>query len=199
MLFLGSFKHTPNLAALDWFLRRAMPLILARRPEARLAVAGSDAPASLGVSGESVELLGAVEDVREALGRYAVFVCPILSGSGVRVKLLEAFAAGIPAVSTTIGAEGLARGQGEFCLLADHPREFADRVLELFEDPEKGAEMAARARREVEAHWAMRSITGKLVESYRELVREKRGLEGRARRGQEGRACPAPTSSSGRA
>jgi glycosyltransferase involved in cell wall biosynthesis len=174
MLFLGSFKHTPNLAALDWFLRQVMPLILARQPGARLAVAGSDAPPSLGLPGQNVELLGAVEDVRDPLGRYAVFVCPILSGSGVRVKLLEAFAAGVPAVSTTVGAEGLAARQGEFCLLADHPQEFADRVLELFGDPESAAAMAARARAEVEAHWNTAAITSKLVESYRELVRQKR-------------------------
>ena len=59
-------------------------------------------------SSEAIELRGFVEDVREPLARYAVFVCPILSGSGMRVKLLEAFAAGIPVVSTRIGAEGLA-------------------------------------------------------------------------------------------
>jgi GT2 family glycosyltransferase/glycosyltransferase involved in cell wall biosynthesis len=201
MLFLGSFRHAPNRAALDWFLRRAMPLILARQPEARLAVVGSDPPPARGLAGLEgrVEILGNVEDVRQPLARYAVFVCPILSGSGVRVKLLEAFAAGIPAVSTTIGAEGLARRQGEFCLLADRPAEFADRVLELFENPEQGAEMAARARAEVEAHWAMAAITRKLVESYREAVREKRGREGGACPGQEGRACPAPTSFSDRA
>jgi glycosyltransferase involved in cell wall biosynthesis len=189
MLFLGSFKHAPNRAALDWFLRRAMPLILARQPEARLAVAGSDPPPAHGLAGQAgrIEILGNVEDVREPLARYAVFVCPILSGSGVRVKLLEAFAAGIPAVSTTIGAEGLARRQGEFCLLADRPSEFAERVLELFENPEKGAEMAARARAEVEANWAMAAITRKLVESYREVVREKRC------------GSPAPTSFSDRA
>ena len=66
-------------------------------------------------------MLGYVEDVREPLARYAVFVCPILSGSGVRVKLLEAFAAGIPVVSTWVGAEGLAVKDGEFCALADDP------------------------------------------------------------------------------
>ena len=177
MLFLGSFRHAPNRAALNWFLGQVMPLILARRPEARLAVAGSDPPPGCGPADRAgrIEILGHVEDVREPLGRYAVFVCPILSGSGVRVKLLEAFAAGIPAVSTTIGAEGLARRQGEFCLLADRPEEFAERVVELFENPEKGAEMAARARAEVEANWAMAAITGKLVKSYREAVREKRG------------------------
>jgi hypothetical protein len=61
--------------------------------------------------------------------------------------------------------------------LADRPAEFADRVLELFENPEQGAEMAARARAEVEAHWAMAAITRRLVESYQEAVREKRGAK----------------------
>jgi len=176
MLFVGSFRHLPNTAALDWFLREVMPLILERQPAARLAVVGSDPPPFLSAAGQAgrVEMLGGVEDVREPLGRYAVFVCPILGGSGVRVKLLEAFASGIPAVSTTIGAEGLAAQQGEFCYLADSPREFAGRVLELFEDPRKGAEMAARARAEVEERWDMGAITRRLVEGYREMVREKR-------------------------
>ncbi len=63
-----------------------------------------------------------MEDVREPLSRYAVFVCPILSGSGMRVKLLEAFAAGIPVVSTTLGAEGLTSKDGDICALADPAR-----------------------------------------------------------------------------
>jgi glycosyltransferase involved in cell wall biosynthesis len=112
--------------------------------------------------------------VREPLARYALFVCPILSGSGVRVKLLEAFAAGIPVVSTVVGAEGLGRKDGEFCALADDPAGFAARVLALFADPEKAAQMAERARREVVEHWDMAAITRKLVESYGELVKEKR-------------------------
>jgi GT2 family glycosyltransferase len=201
MLFLGSFRHAPNHAALDWFLRQAMPPILARQPGARLVVVGSDPPAAYGLAGQEgrVEMVGDVEDVREPLGRYAVFVCPILSGSGVRVKLLEAFAAGIPAVSTTIGAEGLASRQGEFCLLADHPAEFADRVLELFENPEKGAEMAARARAEVEAHWAMAAITRELVGSYREAVREKRGAPTRSKTPPAETGGGTATSFSGRA
>ena len=88
-----------------------------------------------------------------------MFVCPILSGSGVRVKLLEAFAAGIPVVSTVVGAEGLACQDGEFCRLADDPAGFAERVLAVFEDSEKAAEMAARARAEVERNWDMAAIT----------------------------------------
>jgi glycosyltransferase involved in cell wall biosynthesis len=176
MLFLGSFRHDPNRIALDWFLRHALPRILAREPRARLVVAGSDPPPPHAYADHAahLEMLGLVEDAREPLARYAVFVCPILSGSGVRVKLLEAFAAGIPVVSTFVGAEGLARHDGQFCALADQPEDFADRVAALFANPEEAAAMAARARAEVEAHWDMAAITGKLVESYAELVREKR-------------------------
>ena len=132
MLFLGSFRHDPNRAALDWFVQEVLPLILARQPGARLVMVGSDPPPAHTYADRSrrrCEMLGFVEDVREPLARYAVFVCPILSGSGVRVKLLEAFAAGIPVVSTRIGAEGLAAKDGEFCALADDPAGFAERVL----------------------------------------------------------------------
>jgi glycosyltransferase involved in cell wall biosynthesis len=177
MLFVGSFRHDPNRVAVDWFVRRVLPMLLARQPDIKLVIAGSDPPPAHAYAdyAEHLEMLGYVEDVREPLGRYSVFVCPILSGSGVRVKLLEAFAAGIPVVSTRVGAEGLASGDGEFCALADDPAMFAERVLELLEEPEAAAEMATRARAEVEAHWDMAAITAKLVESYRRLVKEKRG------------------------
>jgi glycosyltransferase involved in cell wall biosynthesis len=68
----------------------------------------------------------------------------------------------------------LARADGQVCALADQPAAFAERVLALFEDPEAGAGMAARARAEVEVNWDMAAITRKLVDSYREMVREKR-------------------------
>jgi glycosyltransferase involved in cell wall biosynthesis len=122
----------------------------------------------------NLEMLGAVADIREPLERFAIFVCPVLSGSGVRVKLLEAFAAGIPVVSTAVGAEGLAAEDGRLCALADSPEAFAARVIELFADPAEAAAMAARARAEVEANWAMDVLTRNLVDGYRRLVRQKR-------------------------
>jgi len=181
MLFVGSFRHDPNRVALNWFVEEVMPRILERQPKARLVVAGSDPPPEHAYSDFSgaLELLGFVEDVREPMARYAVFVCPILSGSGVRVKLLEAFAAGIPAVSTVLGAEGLAQKDGEFCALSDAPAGFAARVLGLFEDPQAAAAMASRARAEVEKNWDMAAITRKLVDEYRVLVNEKRAADER--------------------
>ena len=176
LLFLGSWRHDPNRVAVDWFVRHVLPLILSQEPGAKLIIAGSDPPPEHTYADHAahMQMLGYVEDVRDVLARYAIFVCPILSGSGVRVKLLEAFAAGIPAVSTKVGAEGLAMKDGEFCGLADDPAEFADRVVALLRDPERAAAMAERARAEVEAQWDMAAITNRLVASYRALVKEKR-------------------------
>jgi glycosyltransferase involved in cell wall biosynthesis len=92
----------------------------------------------------------------------------------VRVKLLEAFAAGIPVVATSIGAEGLTEKSGEIAWIADDPEGFAAAVLRLLEDPAAAAALAARARQEVEQRWDMAVITRKLEGRYREAVREKR-------------------------
>ncbi len=176
LLFMGSFRHVPNQLALGWFIRKVLPLVLQRRPAARLVVVGSEAPPRHGLPpSEAIELRGFVEDIREPLSRYAVFVCPVLSGSGVRVKLLEAFAAGIPVVSTRLGAEGLAREDGEFCALADDPSQFAGKILDILDNPAAAAEMALRARKEVESNWDSAMVTRKLVASYRQALDEKRG------------------------
>ena len=176
MLFVGSFRHLPNQAALAWFVRLVLPQVCARSPQARLVIAGSDPlPPHAFPSLDHIELLGYVEDIRDVLGRYAVFVCPVLSGSGIRVKLLEAFASGIPVVSTRLGAEGLASGDGEICALADEPSDFAAKILTMFGDPDGAAAMAARARAEVERNWNMADVTRRLLKSYRDVVWEKRG------------------------
>ncbi len=176
MLFLGSFRHIPNQHALSWFVREVAPRVFAREPRAKLIVIGSDPPPrhSLPDLGDSIELRGFVEDVREPLARCAVFVCPILGGSGVRVKLLEAFAAGIPVVSTRLGAEGLASEDGVLCAIADSPEEFAVRILRMFERPEEAEAMARRARREVETRRSMQAITARLAASYCEAAAVKR-------------------------
>jgi GT2 family glycosyltransferase len=168
MLFLGGFRHEPNRVALDWFLKHVMPLVLECTPDARLIVIGSDPPPphTLPDFGGAVEMLGFVDDIHQPLRDCAVFVCPILSGSGVRVKLLEAFASGIPAVSTPIGAEGLTHSTEAICSIAASPSEFAAHIAELFERPDQAAHMARRARAYVEQNRDMRRITADLASSY---------------------------------
>ena len=81
-------------------------------------------------------------------------------------------------VSTRLGAEGVAREDGEFCGLADDAAGFAERILGLFDDPARARAMAERARREVVENWDAAVLTRRLVESYRRVVREKRRAAG---------------------
>jgi GT2 family glycosyltransferase/glycosyltransferase involved in cell wall biosynthesis len=175
LLFLGSFRHLPNVEALQWFLQEVFPRIRKEEPRARLVIVGSDPPPRHSLRDpEAIEMIGFVEDVREPLMRYSVFVCPILAGSGVRVKLLEAFASGIPVVSTRMGAEGLADKDGEICALADEPAAFAGHVVRLLRHPEEAEALARHARAEVVAKHDMRAMTERLVECYRDEVRMMR-------------------------
>jgi GT2 family glycosyltransferase/glycosyltransferase involved in cell wall biosynthesis len=176
MLFIGSFRHTPNQVALEWFALRVLPLIVEKLPAARLLVAGSDPPPrhTFPDPANAIEWLGFVEDIQPLFSSCAVFVCPIRSGSGVRVKLLEAFASGIPVVSTKLGAEGLARVDGEVCALADDPAGFASRTVDLLENCQRAREMAERARTEVVRNWDMAIVTERLVAKYRDLIQYKR-------------------------
>jgi GT2 family glycosyltransferase/glycosyltransferase involved in cell wall biosynthesis len=175
MLFLGMFRHTPNQEALDWFLRDIMPRILERVPDARLKIVGSELPPDHSLAQyRNVDVVGFVDDVREPLSRYSLFVCPILSGSGIRVKLLEAFASGIPVVSTRLGAEGL-DDQGRICALADNASDFASRAADLLMQPEAAADLSARARDFVVRERDIRIMTRRLVDSYEAEAARMRG------------------------
>ncbi len=178
LLFVGSFRHAPNIDALRWFIGEVLPRITAMKPEAQLVIVGADRPPAIAalLNHPNVRMTGYVDDIREPLARYAVFVCPVLSGSGVRVKLLEAFACGIPAVSTTVGAEGLATHSGDVCELADSPDEFARAVVKLFEEEEYAICLALRARQMVEVEKDANVITAKLEKVYRKEVVTRRGM-----------------------
>ena len=177
MLFAGSFRHRPNIEALAWFVDQVLPRILEREREATLVIVGSDLPSWLShlAANPNVRLTGFVKDIRSPLEENAVFVCPVLSGSGIRVKLLEAFAAGIPVVSTTLGAEGLATASGHVCELADTPEAFASAIFRLFSEPDYARQLALRARREVETRRDSHKMTSKLERVYRSEVLRLRG------------------------
>jgi O-antigen biosynthesis protein len=172
MLFVGSFRHLPNQEALGWFVDHILPRVVAADPEARLVIVGSEPPPSLSFlnANPHIQLTGFVDDIRDPLRDYAVFVCPILSGSGIRVKLLEAFAAGIPVVSTSIGAEGLTSQSGVICELADTADGFAAAILKLFRNQDYSRELATRARNTVVSTRDIGKMTAQLERVYRSEV-----------------------------
>lgn len=177
ILFVGNLRHAPNRQALRYFLERIYPAIRQARPLVRVVVAGAEAPESFvqTLDRPGVEYLGRVDDIRSVLSRYAVFVAPILTGSGVRVKLMEAFAMGIPVVATSLGAEGLQDSKIDVVEIADRPADFAKATVRLLEDGVYAQQLAYNARQIVAQHWDHAVIVPKLAEHYR-AVREAKLL-----------------------
>ena len=172
VVFIGNFRHSPNLSGAMWFLQQVWPRIRARNPQARLyLVGGSPTPALLAMDGlEGVAVTGFVEDVRPYLRRAAVFVAPILEGAGLRTKVLEAWAMQKPVVGTRLAFEGLTDQDGEVCRMAEDPETFADRVCELLQNTELANQMGVRARQLVLSNFSWEAFADLYVRIYQEML-----------------------------
>ncbi len=133
LVFSGNMEYHPNIQAVAYFRAEVWPLLRERWPSLVWRLVGKN-PEAVGrfTGGDPrIEVVGAVEDAIGELARARVAVVPLLTGSGTRLKILEAWAAGLPVVSTRVGAEGLPVLDGENALLADGPVEFAAAVTRL--------------------------------------------------------------------
>ena len=145
-----------------------LPLVRERLPGFGVKIVGHSPVPAVRELGDidGVEVTGAVEDTRPYLRGALVVVVPLRAGSGTRLKVLEAFAMGRPVVSTTLGAEGIDAADGEHLRLADDPRGFADRVVELAGSPEERARLAAAGRRLAEERYGWDAIGDRLADLY---------------------------------
>jgi glycosyltransferase involved in cell wall biosynthesis len=155
MVYLGAMNFLPNAEGSVYFSRQVLPLILSEVPEASFTIVGKDpAPEVLELAGDHVKVTGMVDDVRPWLDAATVFVCPLLSGAGIKNKILQAWAMEKPVVATSISCGGLRIFDGENILVADGKREFADAVLRLMRDPELCRRMGKAGRETVTAHYS---------------------------------------------
>ena len=134
MVFCGSMDSLPNVDAVEYFLAEVFPLIRQRLPGATFMIAGRSPDARVlkaaqGLTG--VFISGTVEDVRPYLWGSKISIVPIRIGSGTRLKIYECMAAGVPVVSTTVGAEGLRYEDGADIVIEDDPAGFADACVRL--------------------------------------------------------------------
>ena len=133
--FLGGYRHPPNVDAAMWLAREVMPLIRRRLPDARCLIVGANAGDDvLALAGDGVEVVGAVDDLRDVFDRARVFACAVRVGAGVKGKVSTAMAYGLPVVSTTVGAEGMGLADGVDVLIADKAEAFAAACVRAHED-----------------------------------------------------------------
>src|SRR5579864_7971713 len=138
LLFQASLDWYPNRDAVQFFVESVFPLILKEVPGARFVVAGRNPPKDFMEKFKAlhnVEFTGTVADMRPYLSSATLVVVPLRVGSGTRIKIVEACAAGKATVSTTLGAEGLDVSNGEEIMLADEPKDFAASVVNLLRNP----------------------------------------------------------------
>ena len=137
VLFTGHLAHPPNIDAALFLLREIWPLVLAQRPTAICRIAGHSPAAPVREAArttQNTELAANVSDMREEFRRARVFVVPMRFGGGVRQKILEAWACGIPVVTTTMGAEGIESISTANSLIADDAYSFAQAIVRLLND-----------------------------------------------------------------
>jgi glycosyltransferase involved in cell wall biosynthesis len=148
LLFLGGLHWPPNADALLTFVREMWPRVRASRPDATLTSVGRDDHSSAAEcrAAPGVQLTGWVPEIDPFVQESRVLVVPMRAGSGMRVKILEAMARGLPVVSTSVGCEGIGVEPGRHLLLADTADAFADAVLRVLSDDELAATLARNAR-----------------------------------------------------
>lgn len=161
----GSFDWLPNRDGVRWLLEAVWPRLRAALPGALLHLAG---PGSRSLAGRAAGVVGHGAVDRAPFDPRAIAVVPVRAGSGVRVRLLEAWSLGVPAVTTPVGGEGLVAADGDGALLADDPASFAAAVTGLAGAAARRAELVARGRQRLAAH-EPRRVAADLVDLYRSL------------------------------
>jgi polysaccharide biosynthesis protein PslH len=165
LLYVGS-SYRPNIEAVQFFLQECFPAVLARRPGLTLSVVGAvcnDVTVPPALAG-NVRLLGFVPELAAVYARSRVFICPLLSGAGTKLKLSEAMSHGLPIVTTSVGASGMPLEDGESALVADGSEHFTTAVLRITQDPALAGRLAAEAARVYREHYSRESIYQRIDE-----------------------------------
>jgi glycosyltransferase involved in cell wall biosynthesis len=167
LLFIGAFRHKPNVLALEFFLREVMPHL---RDVTLHVIGGQDHQRYWDVQHPNVEVEGFVADVRPAYRRAAVVIAPLIASAGTNVKIIEAMAMGKAIISTSAGIHGLELKRGSDVVVEDNPIAQAAAIQELLDYPERRAPIEKQARSTAESVYGWRVMGAAQKRLYKELL-----------------------------
>ncbi|MBT8448727.1 MAG: glycosyltransferase family 4 protein, partial [Gammaproteobacteria bacterium] len=157
ILYIGNLSWQPNMNGLNWFVDHVWSKIKQQEPDAVLNIVGSGEVETSFDSIEGINMLGYVEDLNELYQTHRAFIVPLLEGSGIRIKILEAFNHGIPVVSTRLACDTIGAEHGNELLIADAAEEFSHCVLNLLQSDKANESISARAKAFLKKHYSLSS------------------------------------------
>lgn len=170
LLFIGNLAHRPNDDAVRFFTREVFPLLQQKLPAIELDIIGDFAsPEIATLNQQNVRIRGYVAHVEPFLRSRRVFVAPLRFGAGIKGKVGEAMAYGIPVVTTTIGAEGFGATHGVDIMIADDPASFADAIAQLYTDEELWQRIVTNSRLLIEKHFTPEVIAETIKNSIKQV------------------------------
>lgn len=161
--FLGSFNHHPNAEGLHWFAAQVMP----RLKGAHLSIYGAGMKADIeALASDMIDPVGYVENVADAYDKHRIFIAPLLSGAGIKGKVLGAIAHGIPCVLSPVAAEGTGLRHGHDCLIAETPQDWAEAIAQLSQDDALWEAMSTAARGYAAARFSFTAGRAKMKAAF---------------------------------
>ena len=171
IFYFGSMDWLPNQEAVTWFLNNCWPIIHKQLPEAKFVIAGRGMPHSLlKLNKPNVLVIENVSDGKAFFQQHQVMVVPVLSGSGLRIKIIEGMAYGKAIVSTSIGAEGINYTHQKNILIANEPIDFASQVIALLKSDDKRKAMEKKAAEFSHQEFDNLNVADSLVKFYKRLL-----------------------------
>ena len=167
LFHIGAMDWLPNQESIRWLLEEVWPVVHREVPQAKLYLAGRKMPAQwMNATIEGVSVIGEVPDAMYFIGSKKINVVPLLSGSGIRVKIIEAMSIGKTVITTTVGAQGIDYTDGENILIADTPEQFARQIKRCLDDDAFCSRVGEAAARLVADQYDRKKLAEELIEFY---------------------------------
>ncbi|MDQ3985597.1 MAG: glycosyltransferase family 4 protein [Actinomycetota bacterium] len=172
VIFTGVMNYAPNVAAARYLAREIMPRLRERVPAARLMLVGRTPDPTVRelADADGVEVVGDVDDMATWLSRASAYVCPMVSGTGIKNKLLEAMANGLPCVGSSLAVQGTEVVNGKHVLIADQTEEISNHIARLLSDDDLASRLGRAARSYVMSHHSWDAVARKYEETYEEVI-----------------------------
>lgn len=174
---IGSMNWMPNEEGIKWFLNNVWDNFLKKEPEAHMYLAGRHMPQWLKkLKKKNVHVLGEVDDAQAFIKEHDIAVVPLLSGSGIRIKIIESMAMGRTVITTMVGAEGIQYSEYENIIIADEAAKIVETMCKMRREPQEAERIGRNARKLVEYIYDNRKIIDRLLIFYDEIGKDKKEI-----------------------